>query len=142
MKKLIVVSTVALVNEKYEILYAKRPEHKHLGGFWEFPGGKQESGETAERTAIRELHEELGVIIKEENLIPLTFGSQEYDDFIMLMPLFLCFDWEGVPFSKEEQEIAWVRAEDLHQYPIPEVDVKLMKHVQIFLKNKKLFVEN
>ncbi len=138
-KTLIVVSTVALINEVGKILYAKRPDHKHLGGFWEFPGGKQELGETVEQTAVREIFEEIGVVINEKDLIPLTFGSQEYDDFIMLMPLFLCFRWQGNPRSKENQEIAWVKPEDLHLYPVPEVDIRLMNQVQIFLKNKDLF---
>ena len=109
-----------------QILIAKRPQHLHQGGLWEFPGGKVEDGETPEVALIRELEEELGINTWESCLAPLTFASHTYEKFHLLMPLFACRKWEGTPQSRENQALKWVHAKDLKDYPMPAADVPLI----------------
>jgi 8-oxo-dGTP diphosphatase len=124
--KLLLVTAVALIDADGRILLAQRPEGKSLAGLWEFPGGKVEAGETPEAALIRELREELGIETKESCLAPLTFASHSYDDFHLLMPLFACRRWQGIPTPREGQTLAWVRAADLHNYPMPPADIPLI----------------
>ena len=97
-----------------------------MAGLWEFPGGKVEAGETPETCLIRELSEELGVRTRADCLAPLTFASHAYEDFHLLMPLFACRRWQGVPQPREGQELAWVRATELTRYPMPPADLPLI----------------
>ncbi len=124
--KLLLVTAVALIDVDGRILLAQRPEGKSLAGLWEFPGGKVESGETPEAALIRELREELGIDTKESCLAPLTFASHSYDDFHLLMPLFACRRWHGIPTPRVGQTLAWVRASDLRNYPMPPADIPLI----------------
>lgn len=124
--RLLLVVAVALVDEDNRILIAQRPEGKNLAGLWEFPGGKLEAGERPEVALIRELEEELGIKTKEACLSPLTFASHAYDDFHLLMPLYICRRWEGVPQSREGQALKWVRAGALRDYPMPPADLPLI----------------
>ena len=124
--KTVVVSAVALIDVDGRVLLAQRPEGKSLAGLWEFPGGKVESGETPEAALIRELQEELGISTWQSCLAPLTFASHTYDEFHLLMPLFACRKWEGTPTSLEGQRLAWVRAKDLRDYPMPAADLPLI----------------
>jgi 8-oxo-dGTP diphosphatase len=124
--KLLLVTAVALIDADGRILLAQRPEGKSLAGLWEFPGGKVEAGETPEAALIRELREELGIETKESCLAPLTFASHSYDDFHLLMPLFACRRWQGIPTPREGQTLAWVRAADLRNYPMPPADIPLI----------------
>ena len=125
MKTLLVVA-VALIDTEGRVLLAQRPPGKSLAGLWEFPGGKVEPGETPEAALIRELHEELGIETKSSCLAPLTFASHSYDDFHLLMPLFACRRWQGIPSPREGQALAWVRARDLRDYPMPPADIPLI----------------
>lgn len=124
--KLLLVTAVALIDVDGRILLAQRPKGKSLAGLWEFPGGKVEAGETPEAALIRELREELGIDTKESCLAPLTFASHSYDDFHLLMPLFACRRWQGIPTPREGQTLAWVRANDLRNYPMPPADIPLI----------------
>lgn len=124
--KVILVSAVALIDVDGRVLLAKRPEGKSMAGLWEFPGGKVEPGETPEAALIRELHEELGIDTWKSCLAPLTFASHAYDDFHLLMLVFACRKWQGTPQSRENQELAWVRAKDLRNYPMPPADLPLI----------------
>lgn len=124
--KLLLVSAVALIDVDGRVLLAQRPVGKSLAGLWEFPGGKVEAGETPEAALIRELREELGIETKESCLAPLTFASHSYDDFHLLMPLFACRRWQGIPTPREGQTLAWVRARDLRDYPMPPADIPLI----------------
>ena len=125
-KKLLLVAAVALVDTDGRVLLAQRPEGKQLAGLWEFPGGKVEPGETPEATLIRELREELGIIVKADCLAPLTFASHDYETFHLLMPLYVCRRWEGTVSAKERQELAWVRPQKLRDYPMPPADLPLI----------------
>jgi 8-oxo-dGTP diphosphatase len=124
--KVVLVSAVALIDVDGRVLLARRPDGKSMAGLWEFPGGKVEAGETPEVALIRELHEELGIDTWKSCLAPLTFASHAYDDFHLLMPVFACRKWQGTPQSRENQELAWVRAKDLRHYPMPPADLPLV----------------
>lgn len=124
--KMVLVSAVALVDVEGRVLLAQRPEGKSMAGLWEFPGGKVEPGETPEAALIRELQEELGIGTWQSCLAPLTFASHSYEDFHLLMPLFICRKWEGVPQAREGQVLKWVKGQDLRHYPMPAADVPLI----------------
>ncbi len=124
--KTLLVSAVALIDVEGRVLLAQRPEGKSLAGLWEFPGGKVEAGETPEAALIRELREELGIDTWKSCLAPLTFASHSYDAFHLLMPLFACRRWEGIPTAQEGQTLAWVRPERLRDYPMPPADLPLI----------------
>jgi 8-oxo-dGTP diphosphatase len=120
--KILHVSAAALIDIDGRVLLTQRPEGKSMSGLWEFPGGKIEDGETPEQALIRELHEELGINTWSSCLAPLTFASHTYDDFHILMPLFACRKWEGIPHGKEGQNLKWVRPNQLRDYPMPPAD--------------------
>ncbi|MEC7963728.1 MAG: 8-oxo-dGTP diphosphatase MutT [Pseudomonadota bacterium] len=122
----VLVSAVALIDKEGRILLAQRPEGKSMAGLWEFPGGKVEPGETPEHALIRELQEELGIDTWESCLAPLTFASHSYEKFHLLMPLFACRKWEGIPQPREGQVLKWVRPTDLRDYPMPPADIPLI----------------
>ena len=104
-----------------------------MAGLWEFPGGKIETGERPEQSLIRELQEELGIIVKEECLAPLTFASHLYPDFHLLMPLYVCRRWEGFVEAREQQALKWVRPLELRNYPMPPADEPLISHLTTLL---------
>jgi 8-oxo-dGTP diphosphatase len=124
--RLLLVAACALVDVDGRILLAQRPQGKQLAGLWEFPGGKVEPGETPEETLIRELDEELGIQTKIPCLAPLTFASHTYDDFHLLMPLYICRRFEGTAHGREGQAIKWVRPKALRDYPMPPADEPLI----------------
>ena len=124
--KIVLVSAVALIDADGRVLLAQRPPGKSLAGLWEFPGGKVEIDETPETALIRELKEELGIDTWRSCLAPLTFASHSYDDFHLLMPLFACRRWDGIPVPREGQTLAWVRPQNMRDYPMPAADVPLI----------------
>jgi 8-oxo-dGTP diphosphatase len=124
--KLVLVAACALADPDGRVLLAQRPQGKSLAGLWEFPGGKIESGESPETCLVRELAEELGVDTWESCLAPLSFASHRYEAFHLLMPLFVCRRWKGVPQGREGQALAWVKPLDMNDYPMPPADVPLV----------------
>lgn len=130
---LVLVVAVALIDRDGRVLLAQRPAGKSMPGLWEFPGGKVEPGETPERALIRELEEELGINTWRSCLAPLTFASHSYSDFHLLMPLFACRIWEGVPKSREDQHLAWVLPDELREYPMPAADIPLISVLRDWL---------
>ncbi len=124
--KLLLVAAVALIDTDGRVLLAQRPAGKPMAGLWEFPGGKVEDGETPEAALIRELSEELAIDTWSSCLAPLTFASHSYDDFHLVMPLFACRKWQGIPQAQEGQTLAWVRPGKLRDYPMPPADLPLI----------------
>jgi 8-oxo-dGTP diphosphatase len=131
--RLVVVAACALVDADGRVLLAQRPPGKPMAGLWEFPGGKVEQGERPEETLIRELQEELGIVVREPCLAPLTFASHTYPDFHLLMPLYVCRRWEGTVMPKEGQALAWVRPNKLRDYEMPPADLPLVSHLEALL---------
>ncbi len=127
--KLLLVVAAALVDIDGRVLIARRPKGKELEGLWEFPGGKIDAGERPEDALIRELREELGVTVKAPCLAPLTFASHSYEDFHLLMPLYVCRKWEGFVQPLDGQTLKWAWPKDLRQYPMPPADAPLIPHL-------------
>jgi len=130
---LVLVVACALVDADGRVLLAKRPAGRSMAGLWEFPGGKVEAGERPEDTLIRELNEELAIIVREACLAPLTFASHTYPDFHLLMPLYVCRRWEGTVIGREGQALAWVKPNRLQDYPMPPADLPLISHLMTLL---------
>jgi 8-oxo-dGTP diphosphatase len=130
---LVLVVACALIDADGRILLAQRPPGGSMAGLWEFPGGKVEAGEQPEQALIRELGEELGISVSEACLAPLTFASHRYPDFHLLMPLYVCRRWEGIPMPREGQTLAWVRPNRLRAYKMPPADAPLIPHLTALL---------
>ncbi|MCB1535777.1 MAG: (deoxy)nucleoside triphosphate pyrophosphohydrolase [Rhodoblastus sp.] len=123
------VVACALVDQDNRVLIAQRPPGKKLEGLWEFPGGKLDPGERPEDALIRELREELSIEVKAPCLAPLTFASHAYEDFHLLMPLYICRRWEGFVQPREGQAVKWVRPRDMRSWPMPPADEPLIPHL-------------
>ena len=130
---LMLVAACALIDRDGRVLLARRPEGKWMAGLWEFPGGKLNPGETPEAALIRELKEELGIDISADCLAPFAFASHPYERFHLLMALFLCRRWKGIPRPREGQTLTWVRPERLAEYPMPPADKPLIPLLRGFL---------
>ena len=131
--KVVLVVACALVDADGRVLIAERPAGRSMAGLWEFPGGKVEASERPEETLIRELREELGIVVNEACLAPLTFASHTYPEFHLLMPLYVCRRWDGEVRAQEGQRIAWVRPNRLRDYPMPPADEPLISHLMTLL---------
>ncbi|MEC7734713.1 MAG: 8-oxo-dGTP diphosphatase MutT [Pseudomonadota bacterium] len=129
-KDLITVSAVALVDHDGRVLISKRPEGKHMSGFWEFPGGKLEIGETPEECLIREIKEEIDINLSNFCFSPLTFSLNEYDEFNILLLLYVCREWEGIILGKEKQELKWVFPKDLYDKNLLPADKELIPFIR------------
>jgi len=132
-KPVVFVVAVALIDVDGRILLAQRPPGKKMAGLWEFPGGKVQTGETPEAALVRELREELDIDTRRSCLAPLTFASHAYDDFHLVMPLYLCRIWQGTPRPVEGQVLKWVRPYDLGNFKMPAADRPLVAMLQDFL---------
>ncbi len=109
-----------------------------MAGYWEFPGGKVNRGEVPEEALCRELQEELGIDVTPDALQPITFASQIYKRFHLLMPLYHCHTWKGNVTSCEKQNLTWIEADRFsdavqHQYKLLPTDLPLIPHVEIYL---------
>ena len=133
-RPIVLVAAVALVDRDGRVLIARRPEGKPMAGLWEFPGGKVDHGETPEMALIRELEEELGIRVPARCLAPLTFASHAYEEFHLLMPLYVCRNWDGAVTAREGQELKWVRPARLRDYDMPPADEPLVAMVRDFLE--------
>ncbi|WP_026345308.1 8-oxo-dGTP diphosphatase MutT [Novispirillum itersonii] len=130
---MVLVSAVVLVDADNRILLQQRPPGKQLAGLWEFPGGKVDPGETPEQALVRELQEELGIDTRNSCLAPLTFASHSYDDFHLLMPVYVCRNWQGQVRGQEGQALAWVPVRKLREYPMPPADIPLIPILEMWL---------
>jgi 8-oxo-dGTP diphosphatase len=124
--RLVLVAACALIDTDGRVLIAQRPDDKAMAGLWEFPGGKIEENERPEDALIRELKEELAIDVQEACLAPLTFASHRYEDFTLLMPLYICRRWSGTPIAKEHRALKWVRPRELVNYRMPPADLPLI----------------
>ena len=131
---LVLVVAAVLIDADGRVLLAQRPKGKSMAGFWEFPGGKLQKGETPESALIRELNEELGIHTWDSCLAPISFASHAYTgedggdsgDFHLLMPVFACRKWEGIVQGREGQSLAWVWPKDLKTYQMLPADAPLI----------------
>src|SRR5690349_10255899 len=128
-RKTVLVAACALIDADGRVLLPQRPPGKLMEGLWEFPGGKVEADERPEQTLIRELKEELGIVVSEPCLAPLTFASHPYPAFHLLMPLYVCRRWEGIVTPQEAQQVVWVQPNRLRDYKMPPADEPLIPHL-------------
>ena len=120
------VVACALVDIDGRVLIVKRPPGKSMAGLWEFPGGKVEKGERPEQALIRELKEEISIDVTANCLAPLTFNSHSYEDFHLLMPLYVCRKWVGQIVLNEATDSKWLKPNELRNLDMPEADVPLI----------------
>ena len=136
---LLLVVACALIDPDGRILVSQRPEGKHLAGLWEFPGGKIEPGESPEQALVRELWEELGVEPCETCLQAFSFVSYKYPDFHLLMPLYLCRQWDGIARAKEGQNIRWVYPNELPSLALVPADKDIAQELSDRIPHGKRF---
>lgn len=121
-----IVVAAALVDPDGRLLVQQRPEGKPMAGLWEFPGGKVEPGELPEPALIRELREELGIDVEQACLAPACFASEPLGERHMLLLVYICRKWRGIPQALEAPAIKWVRPVDLHNLEMPPADKPLI----------------
>ncbi len=120
------VVAAALTNQVGEILLQRRPDGKQMARLWEFPGGKVDVGESPESALIRELEEELGIIVEACDLVPITFASEPLEHRNLLLLLYRCRRWRGEPAPIESPELRWLLPTDMHELPMPPADIPLV----------------
>jgi 8-oxo-dGTP diphosphatase len=117
-----------LVFREGKLLIAKRHDDAHLGGFWEFPGGKREARETFEACLTRELREELGIEVEVGNLLQTLV--HEYPGKTVHLQFYRCRWKEHEPRALGCAEFAWVGVEQLVDYEFPAADVCLIERLR------------
>ncbi|EGR2554182.1 8-oxo-dGTP diphosphatase MutT [Vibrio alginolyticus] len=127
MKRIHIVAAIIFNQDKSKIFITKRPDDKHKGGFWEFPGGKVESGESIEHALARELEEEVGIEVTEQAL----FEHLEYDypDKSLKFDFITVSKFSNEPYGREGQEGCWVEIRELGNYAFPEANVPILERV-------------
>ena len=133
MTRLLIVVAAALIDGDGRVLLARRPDGKQHAGLWEFPGGKLEAGETPEAALVRELKEELDIDVATACLAPIAFSSWASGDIHLLMPLFACRKWKGVPRPVAAEQLAWARPKDFRDFPMPPADRPLAAQLRDLL---------
>lgn len=122
-----VVVAAALVGGDGSVLLQQRAPGRDMAGLWEFPGGKIDAGERPEDALVRELREELGIEADASSLVPMTFASADNGDRHMLLLLYLCRDWDGMPEALDAAALAWVRPAEMAALPMPPADEPLVE---------------
>jgi len=117
MRKLIHVAAAVILDHRGHILLAQRPDDKHQGGLWEFPGGKVEPNEPVVEALARELDEELGIQLTHAQ--PLIRIPHHYPDKSVLLDVYTVDAFSGEPFGREGQPVRWVAPADLQAYEFP-----------------------
>lgn len=127
------VVAAALIDRNRNILVQQRPEGKPMAGLWEFPGGKIETGETPEHALVRELEEELGIVVDETALSPVAFASEPLGEKHLLLLLYTCRDWEGDVQNLESADMKWLPLEELQHLEMPPADIPLVTQLMAAL---------
>jgi 8-oxo-dGTP diphosphatase len=122
----LIVVAAALIDADGRVLVQQRPADKSMAGLWEFPGGKIEPDETPEAALVRELQEELGIETQTSCLAPAGFASEPLGDRHLILLLYICRKWRGIPQALEAPAIRWVRPIGLHDLPMPPADKPLI----------------
>lgn len=124
--RLLVVSAAALADGEGRVLVQRRPQGSDFPRLWEFPGGKIEPGESPEIALVRELREELGLDVDPACLEPSCFASEPLDARHLLLLIFVCRQWRGVPRPLQASELRWVPPAELVALDMPPADRPLI----------------
>ena len=135
-KNIIYVTAIALVDWEGKVLLSLRSRKKILANYWEFPGGKIKKNEEPDDAIIRELYEELDIIVEKQFLKPFTFTSYDYKDFKVIIFFYLCRLWSGKPRSKEKQKLLWVKINQINNYKILPANKTLVSELLVLNKKK------
>ena len=127
------IALLALINAKNEVLISLRKNKKEYNGYWEYPGGKIEIGETLEQGLVREIREELSIAITKSCIAPLTFAVDEEEMNETILFLYVCRKWDGSITSLLNQKIEWVKPIDLVQYQMPRSNIFLNSILRDFI---------
>ncbi|WP_294301450.1 (deoxy)nucleoside triphosphate pyrophosphohydrolase [uncultured Sphingomonas sp.] len=122
-----------MVDPDGRVLVQQRPAGKPMAGLWEFPGGKIDPGETPEAALIRELHEELGIEVAQACLAPAAFASEPLGDRHLLLLLYACRKWDGIPEARHATALRWVYPAQLHALDMPPADRPLIGLLEALL---------
>ena len=128
--KLLLVVAAALIDDAGRVFVQQRPNGKAMAGLWEFPGGKVESGETPEAALMRELNEELGIIVNPKHLQSACFACEPLEGSQLLLLLYICRQWHGVISPHEAPAIQWLQPDMLHHLPMPPADGPLISMLE------------
>lgn len=133
----LLVVALALIDGLGRVLMQRRPDERAHGGLWEFPGGKLEPGEGPGGALVREIAEELAIIVREADLTPLTFAASASADGArpVVLLLYTCSSWQGDPAPEPGAELRWLHPEAMAALPMPPLDVPLAAALEAFLKN-------
>ena len=132
-----IVAVGVVTGDDGRILIQRRPEDGLLGGLWEFPGGKQEPGETLEETCRREIHEEVGISVEVGPLVARV--PHAYSHFRITMHAFRCRPRGGVPASASGEPIRWVRPDELDDVAFPRANRRVIEALQEEVRAPRLF---
>ncbi|CAM2946241.1 8-oxo-dGTP diphosphatase MutT [Vibrio mytili] len=127
MKRIHIVAAIIFNQDKSQAFITKRPTDKHKGGFWEFPGGKVEAGETIAQAMARELEEEIGIQVTEQ--VPFEHLEYDYPDKSLKFDFILVTAFKNEPYGREGQEGRWVNISELGQYTFPEANQPIVERV-------------
>ena len=117
---------VGLVLRDDQVLIAKRQDHQHQGGLWEFPGGKVEAGESLQQALVREFQEEVGLELDPAQMTPLMQLPFDYGDKTVLLDTWVCRNSQGTASGREGQIVRWVAIDDLDEYTFPEANAAII----------------
>lgn len=123
---MLIVVAAALIDGDGRVLIQQRPPGKNMAGLWEFPGGKVDVGETPEAALVRELSEELGIDVETACLAPAAFASEALGEKHLLLLLYICRKWSGIPQPLEASALKWVRPNALYSIDMPPADRPLI----------------
>ncbi|MGV1717496.1 8-oxo-dGTP diphosphatase MutT [Vibrio furnissii] len=127
MKRIHIVAGIIFNQDKSQIFITKRPDNLHKGGFWEFPGGKVEAGESIEQAMARELDEEIGIEVTQQT--PFQHLEYDYPEKSLTFDFILVTDFNHQPYGREGQQGEWVNIADLAHYTFPEANLPVLERV-------------
>lgn len=127
------VVAAALADGRGRVLLQQRAPGRSMAGLWEFPGGKVEEGERPEEALVRELAEELGIVVAEDALAPACFASALVGARHMILLLYICREWQGTPRPLDTQALEWLRPEEMDAEAMPPADRPLVEMLAALL---------
>ncbi|WP_127959476.1 8-oxo-dGTP diphosphatase MutT [Serratia microhaemolytica] len=126
--KQLTIAVGIICNAQQQILITRRAAGTHLAGFWEFPGGKVEPGESVEQALSRELQEEVGITPQQPTRLNVT--EHQFDDRTVTLNFYLVNAWSGNAYNREGQQMCWVHRHQLSQYQFPAANQAVIELLQ------------